>query len=39
MNRRWQVYGGPKEVLEIMEQRKSQLDKDKVQFHEAMKLA
>jgi dynein heavy chain len=28
MNKRWVIYGGPKEVLEIMNARKKTLEKD-----------
>lgn len=39
IQRRWQVYGGPKEILELVESRSSALDKDKINFLEKMKTA
>jgi len=37
MNRRWQVFGNSKDVMELMDQRKNALEKDKVKFYENMK--
>lgn len=32
LNRRWQVFGGPKDILEMIESRKAVLDKEKEKF-------
>ena len=37
MNKRWQIFGGPKEVMELMEQREKALEKEKVKFLDSMK--
>ena len=37
MNRRWQVFGNAKEVIELMDVRKNALEKDKVKFLESMR--
>lgn len=39
IQRRWQVFSGPKEILELVEQRASVLEKDKLNFLEKMKIA
>jgi dynein heavy chain, axonemal len=38
MNRRWTIFGGPKETMELVEQRKNVLEKEKVKFLEVMKV-
>jgi len=39
MNKRWLIFGGPKEVLEIMQGRKKTLEKDQSKFSDEMKIA
>jgi len=39
IQRRWQVFGGPKEIMELVDARNNALDKDKVQFLEKMKVS
>jgi dynein heavy chain len=38
MNKKWLIVGGPKEVTQLMEQRKKTLDKDQVKFLDQMKI-
>lgn len=39
MNKRWLIFGGPKETIEIAEKRGKQLEKEKVKFQETMKVS
>ena len=38
MNRKWQVFGNTKEVMDLMDLRKNALEKDKVKFLESMRV-
>ena len=37
LNKKWMIFGGPKEVLELMDTRQNSLEKDKVRFLDVMK--
>lgn len=37
LNRRWNIFGSPREILTMVEARKSQLDKLKARFADLMK--
>jgi len=39
MNKRWVIFGGPRDVLELMNTRKKTLEKDQTKFMDDMKLA
>ena len=39
LHKKWLVFAGPKEVMDLIESRKMILDKDKVNFLEQMKVA
>lgn len=39
MNKRWMIFGGPRDVLEMMNARKKTLEKDQVKFMDEMKVA
>lgn len=36
MDRKWVIFGGSKEILELIEGRKKELEKDSVKFSEKM---
>ena len=36
LNKKWQIFGGPKDTMELVETRKVSLEKEKTKFHESM---
>jgi len=36
LDRKWNIYGAPKESLELIERREKQLEKEQVRFEEEM---
>jgi dynein heavy chain len=38
MNKRWVIFGGPRDALEMMNARKKTLEKDQTKFMDEMKL-